>query len=64
MPGKSFSIPFAQVKAYNEGKQRVELGVYFQIALLMYDFIKELSTIPLYLEEWPQWEKLTLCVYV
>ena len=51
MPGKSFSVPFAQVRAHNEGKQRVKLGVYFQIALLMYDFIKEFSTTPLYLEE-------------
>lgn len=50
MPAKSFSVPFAQGKAYNEEKQGVKLGVYFQIALLMYDFIKKLSATPLYLE--------------
>lgn len=63
MPGKSFSVPFAQGKSYNEGKQRVKLSVYFQIALLMYDFIKELSTTPLYHEEWLQWKKL-ICVFI
>lgn len=63
MPGKSFSVPFAQGKSYNEGKQRVKLSVYFQIALLMYDFIKELSTTPLYREEWLQWKKL-ICVFI